>query len=116
MSDHIDPSVVEYVIGEGTIKVSGSTIPKRAGKCAFFYLKNGKQPIDFFCIGANANQQAMKAMGVFLHIVSESYGEDLSVAFRPLRYKTMTNDIYTNEKKYKDCVVWRTVILEKSSP
>ena len=114
MSDHIDPSVEEYVLGEGTIKVSGSTIPKRAGRCAFFYLKNGKNPIDFFCIGANANQQAMKSMGVFLHIVRETYGDELSVSFRPLRYKTMTNDMQTQEKKFKDCVVWRTVIIVKS--
>jgi hypothetical protein len=98
----------------GTVKVSGRTVPKKTGRFAFHLLRNRIFPIDFLCIGANANQQAMKSMGVFLHIVEHSPEErGISLAFQPLRYMVETVDSETGEHKDKDCVVWRTVILKK---
>ena len=104
--------IPEYVPTEGTVKISGATLPKPAGKCAFHYLEKGIFPVDFHCIGANANQQAMKAMGVFLYMVNSAYQGKMSVAFQPMRFRTSTIDPTTQLPRDKDCVVWRTVVIQ----
>lgn len=106
-----------YECHEGTVRISGKTSPRSAGFCAFVYLQKGVSPIDFFYIGGNAGQQAMKAMSVFAFIVHQESGA--IVAFRPLRYMTITVDVLTGEKKEKDATVWRTIIVaetEEDSP
>ncbi len=107
----MENEIKTYVPHDGTIKVSGTTIPERAGKCAFHFLNKGKRTIDFFCIGANANQQASKAMGVFAFMVRGIRKSDnVAVAFEPLRFSTLAND--DSGPKLKDAMVWRTVIYE----
>jgi len=83
----LDLSRVEtYVPHSGTIRVGGSTGPKIAGKCAFHFYDKKVPIIDFVCIGANANQQATKAMGVFRYMLIGSV-EGLDVSFQPLLFK-----------------------------
>ena len=104
-----------YVPHPGTVKISGSTPPRSAGSCAYFFLQQNKQ-VDFFCIGANANQQATKSMGVFLQLVNrdDAYKKaGLSVAFQPLRFKTITKDATTQQEEEKDCTVWRTFLVQQ---
>ena len=100
-----------YAEKEGTVRVSGSTLPRKAGRCAFYYLQRGL-PVEFFCIGANANQQAMKAMGIFRELVDECPDfTGNSVAFQPLRVRTHTVDPTNGDQKDKDAVVWRTLMV-----
>ena len=99
-----------YVSHEGTIRISGSTVPKKAGKCARHFLERGITPIDFFCIGANANQQATKAMGVFSYMTKNYDG--LEIAFQPLRFMVETIDPTSQQKELKDAIVWRCVLLD----
>lgn len=102
-----------YVPHEGTLRVSGITNPRKCGRCAHFYLNQGVKIIDFFCIGANANQQAMKSMGIFMVLVKkEMESKGISVAFQPLRFRTETVNQSTQEMEFKDSTVWRTVIVK----
>ncbi len=105
--------IQEYVSKEGTVKIAGHTQPRGAGRCAFFYLKKGF-PVEFFCIGASANQQAMKSMGVFKDLVEEDpLFKGQTVAFQPIRYSTDTVDPTNQEHKMKDAVVWATLLVSK---
>src|ERR1051326_2455893 len=88
----------------GTVRISGKTPPKAAACCAFSYLQNGVDPIDFQYIGGNAGQQAMKSMTILAHII-ENEMKNAQVAFRPLRFLTQTKDAITGEEKSKDCTV-----------
>jgi hypothetical protein len=99
-----------YIEHDGTVRISGRTIPKTAGYCAYTYLEKGVTEIDFFYIGANAGQQAMKAMTIFAKIVREETKSQASVCFEPLRFTTITED-EKGEKQRKDATVWRTVLL-----
>lgn len=95
----------------GTIKVAGATAPKGSGRCAFHYLQKSNLPIDFMVIGANANQQATKAMSIFRFMVEHAPEfQSLSVSFQPFLYRTLTHD-ETGEHS-KSITVWRTVIFE----
>ncbi len=105
----MDTTVEEYVLHEGTVKISGSTLPKHSGVRAYDLLNRGISPIEFICIGANANQQAMKGMSVFAYKVKQDNPNRL-VSFIPLRFVTKTTDVHTGEVKVKDCAVWRTVV------
>ena len=106
-------SIQDYTEHAGTIRVSGSTMPKNAGKCAFHYLQKGHLP-DFLVIGGNANQQATKAMGVFCFMVDHSPElKSLKVAFQPLLFYVTTRDPNGLERK-KSATVWRTVTIERT--
>jgi|SRR5688572_16418682 len=107
--DHTKPKT--YQEHKGTVRVSGSTSPRSAGLCALVYLQKGISPIDFFYIGGNAGQQAMKAMSVFAFMVEKEM-PDMLIAFRPIRYMTMTTD-YGGATKEKDATVWRAVLVTK---
>ncbi len=110
-----ETNIPVYIETPSTIKVAGGTIPKGAGRCAFHYLQQSKLPIDFMVIGANANQQATKAMGIFCYMVTNAPEfAGIQVAFQPLLYKTLTHSD-TNEK-FKSVTVWRTIILEPNKP
>ncbi len=87
-----DLEVPFYKDHPSTIRIAGSTLPKGAGRCAFHYLQKQMLPIDFMCIGGNANQQATKAMGIFCYMVDTSPEfSTIAVAFRPLMFKTYTD-------------------------
>jgi hypothetical protein len=104
----------EYVSHQGTIRIAGSTVPKRAGKCAYHFLQKRINPIEFFCMGAGANQQATKSMGVFLHIFEQApENEGMSIAFQPYRYRTSAKDADSSIMRDKDCTVWKTVLIDR---
>lgn len=109
-----------YVEHPGTIRISGGTLPKNAGKCAVHYLQRGVKPLEFLCIGGNANQQATKAMGVFRFMVEHSPEfVGVEVAFQPFLYLVPTMDeSRPGHQKLKSATVWRTLLLksEESSP
>lgn len=101
-----------YVAHEGTIKIAGGTVPHRAAGCAEAYLKRKLQIIDFLCIGAGPNQQAMKAMTIFRFRVERDSQDKLSLAFRPLAFRVHTNGQGSELPKDKGCTVWRTVVID----
>ena len=103
-----------YSSHSGTVRVSGTTVPKRCANCAHFYLLRGVSDIDFFCIGANANQQAMKAMGMFM-LRAEKEDPLLVVSFKPLRFQTNATNPKTGAQEVIDCTVWRTVLHRHTS-
>jgi len=99
----------------GTVRISGRTLPKSAAFCALTYLQRGLDPIDFFYIGGNAGQQAMKAMSIFAYLVDrEMHQAGISVAFCPKRFTTNTVDPVTKENREKDAAVWRTIIVKQN--
>lgn len=106
-----------YERHRGTLIISGTTVPRKAGGCACFFLEKGYDPIDFLCIGANANQQAVKAMGVMLHTIegAEQNLDRLQIAFRPLHVTVSVEDRENPGKFYvKDATVWRLVLLARA--
>ena len=104
-----------YVSVEGTVKIAGDTSPRRAGQCAFHYFERGL-PVEFFCIGASANQQAMKSMSILREMVSaEAKYAGRFVAFVPMRYQTWAKDQVSQESKAKDCTVWKTYLVSSAS-
>jgi len=94
----------------GTVRIKGDTLPRYAANSAFHCFLMQMELIEFTCIGANAGQQAMKSMGLFMMMV-EKERPGYSVAFRPLRFSTQTEDPQTMERKMKDITVWRTVLF-----
>lgn len=105
-----------YEPHEGTLRISGKSEAKKVGIRAYNYLVEGKKQIDFWAIGGSANNQAMKGMGVFLYMVEHERSHvGVSIAFQPRRFKTVTTHPETGEKTVKDCVVWRTIIINAPS-
>lgn len=103
-----------YDLHPGTVKVSGSTLPRQAGSCALHFLERLVDPIDFICIGANANQQAVKSIGVFSEMFVERFGQDGSfLAFRPLRVSVSAKN-FDGSFQLKDATVWRTVVVKSN--
>lgn len=98
---------IPYIRHEGTLVIAGDTDPAKAGRCAAHFLNKGQLPIDFLCIGVEANQQATKSMGFFRGLLIDAK-LNLDVSFVPLRYSTTTVDDYGNES-LKDCVAWRAI-------
>lgn len=99
-----------YVPHEGTIKISGRTSSRNAARCALHYMERGVTEIDFFYIGGNAGQQAMKAMGIFRYVVeSMSNGSD-TVFFQPNRVQTEILEEGMGAVK-KDAVYWRPFVI-----
>lgn len=108
------PNIDYYKPHQGTIRICGATIPKEAGGRAFRLLEADVKTIDFTAIGGNANQQAMKAMGIFMLLVQDNYArKQISVAFQPLRFLTMTEEPGGGSKA-KDLTVWRTVLFTRN--
>lgn len=81
--------------------------------CAFHLLVKGSSPIEFLYIGANAGQQAMKAMGVMRQAVEEhpSIGKDIEVCFAPFRYQVPVKE--EKQEFLRDAAVWRVVTIRK---
>ena len=101
-----------YTCHEGTLKISGSTIPGKAAGRAMNLFRNRVECIDFFCIGGNANQQTMKSLGVFKLFVEDHTNNDLTLAFIPLHVRTITSDDCNPNGITKNATVWRTVIIK----
>lgn len=101
-----------YEPHSGTLKIAGSTDPgKAAGKAICLLKEEGIDIIDFFLVGGNANQQAMKAMSLFRIFLEDDMKGQLTLAFTPLHVRTMArNHENTGEMKI-DATVWRTVML-----
>lgn len=96
-----------YTAHDGTLKISGKTVPKDAGVYACDLLKRGVAQIDFFYIGANAGHQATKSMGVFKRMFEEANPGMFEVSFVPNCFLTYTEDAKHEERI---ATVWRTVI------
>lgn len=103
-----------YVKHAGTVLVSGRSSPIGTGRCAAHFLDRGCLPIDFLVIGADANQQATKAMSCFREMVTQELGpKGIFVLFTPLRYGVQTADPKTpNVVTVKDAIVWRTYVVK----
>lgn len=97
----------KYNRTEGTVIIAGDTDPIKAGKCAAHFFNKNLFPIDFLCIGVEANQQATKTMGFFRNLLLEA-GLNIDVSFTPLRFTTLTTD-ENGEEGFKDCIAWRSV-------
>jgi len=103
-----------YTEHEGTVRVSGSTLPKQAACCAYSYLQKGIERIDFFYIGANAGHQAMKAMTILSFMIRGELQDIGCVCFEPIRVLTNTVDMLgSGEVKEKDATVWRVVLIRR---
>ena len=101
-----------YVTHPGTIRVSGATECKKAASCALHYLSQNILPIDFFYVGANAGQQAMKAMGIFRYTFERATEGETTLLFQPNRVQTraLVRD-GTNAEMLIDAVYWRTYVI-----
>ena len=98
-----------YVETKATLKISRITDPQKAGRSAHHNLIQGHLP-EFLCIGANANNQAMKSMSVLRYIVETS--SKATVAFQPFRCKVHLTDRVTKITEPYDAIVWKTLVIE----
>jgi hypothetical protein len=104
-----------YESHPGTIRISGSTESKKAAACALHYLAQGVDPIDFFYVGANAGQQAMKAMGIFRYTFERS-NDKFTLLFQPNRVQTpakVRQD--SSEETLIDACYWRAYPISLAS-
>lgn len=93
----------------GTIRISGATESKGAASCALHYLGQEISPIDFFYIGANAGQQAMKAMGIFRYTFERATEGTYTILFQPNRVQTKAKvRDGTDAEMLIDAVYWRS--------
>lgn len=97
----------------GTIRVAGRSAPATLAHCMQSMITNGVEPIDIFCIGANAGHQAVKAMTIVTYQIAEESGEKVEALYKPLRMRTQTRDPINGKVGPKDATVWRLVLLRK---
>lgn len=98
-----------YVSHSGTVRISGASESKKVASCALHFLSQDLGPVDFFYIGANAGQQAMKAMGILRYTVEKYTEGKTTVLFQPNRVQTETQDHADRSKTLLvDAVYWRT--------
>jgi hypothetical protein len=110
----MNPSYKEptsYIIHDGTVRIAGGTDCKKAAKCALHFLRKGIKVVDFFYLGANAGQQAMKAMGLMRLIFETATEGKMTVVFQPNAAKTMVRDQATFQDVEKDAVYWRVSVI-----
>lgn len=115
MSDHpLKHSTPEaYAHGSGTINIAGRTTPGGAASCALHFLSDPKiKVVEFLSIGANAGQQAAKAMACMRDMfLSNPANEGADLCFIPRWCMTDAREIETGEIRPKTCLVWRAAIL-----
>ena len=105
--------VREYVTHEGTVRISGQTSPRKAASCALQLLKSEVWPLEFLFIGANAGQQATKAMA-FLSFVHDRQYSGSEIAFRPSACWVISADRSNNNEPVKRlATVWTAVLVTK---
>lgn len=98
-----------YVVHPGTVKIAGHTECKLAAKCALHHLSRNIGPIDFFYVGANAGQQAMKAMGIMRYLLEQTTEGKSTVFFQPNRVRTQSFQAGSTDTI--DAVYWRVYVL-----
>lgn len=107
---HTTKELEVYIQHEGTLRISGATSPHSAAAHGVARYDQDKV-VELVCIGANANHQASKAMGVLRDSILTKAGVGkVEVAFIPLRYKTVT--VSEGKPHEKDCNVWRMVVIQ----
>lgn len=94
----------------GTLRVAGSSRPLHLAQCAQVLITKGVDPIDFFYIGGNAGQQAMKGMTILAFQIFRESNGSTEALFKPMRVMTLTTDPQHFEKE-KDATVWRLVLV-----
>lgn len=116
-----EPVEIYRDLGDGTIHVGGDTISIRAANRAFTCWKRGVYPIEFFFLGANAGNQAIKAAQMLIRELKNSLG--IYAAVVPRWAATMTKDPFTEKVEKKQGLVLRIVQIpvdsvraEKTSP
>ncbi len=102
-------SKLPYTPTESTLKISGSTDCRKAAQCAAHYLVDKKVPVDFMFIGANAGNQAVKAISILKNMLSGSTSGVSSVLIDPLHVSTVVDD--TSGKTEMDAVVLRVLVI-----
>lgn len=102
-----------YVSHPGTVRIAGHTEALSAAKCALHFLGHAITPIDFFYVGANAGQQAMKAMGIMRYIVESTTQQKATVIFQPNRVRTeVAQGAQTGAPQIIDAVYWRAFLVD----
>ena len=102
-----------YKRNDNTLKISGRTPPLKAAQCAFIMITREQKTPEIFYIGGNAGQQAMKAMTI-LRFKFAKHNRELSLAFLPIRVIVEVEEGENKEKKLKDAVVWRSIIIQQA--
>lgn len=104
-----------YVTHPGTVKVSGSTVPRKAARCAQAFLEEHRKNVEFLFIGASAGQQALKALGILGDMFETQWKGDYALVFRPLRYRTYIEShdpLLSGQGREVDAQVWRVHVLD----
>lgn len=97
-----------YLAHEGTIRVSRSTVPRKAAWRALALLDSKIPNVEFLFIGAGAGQQALKAIGILCELYDRKYAGEYVVVFRPMRFRTFID----RTEKEVDAQVWRAYIID----
>lgn len=112
-TDPVTPSLnlPEYLCHGGTLKISGSTVPRKAAWRAFSLLEAKVKNVEFLFIGASAGQQTVKSIGILSDLFSERYYGEFIVVFQPMRFKTTI----ANTEKEVDAQVWRSFVIDMNA-
>lgn len=100
-----------YVDHAGTVRISGFTDCTRAARCALHFALESREPIDFLFLGANAAQQAIKAMSCFSELLREATDGKTTVLYEPLHVMVETNP--SGPSSLKDATFFRAIITKK---
>lgn len=103
-----------YTDHGGTIRVSGHSDCVRIGKCAAHYSLNGREPVDFLFIGANAAHIAAKSMCCFSELIEEGSGGATTVRYEALHVTVNTHES-DGTLKEKDATVFRAHLIRKAA-
>lgn len=108
MSQH--DNIPKYVKHDGTCFVAGRSNPASVAQFAFRQHMANVWPLDFLIIGGNANQQAMKAMGLFCNKLKRATKDSVVATFFPIRFivETKQSDGSLVEK---EATAWRTIMV-----
>lgn len=102
-----------YVPHPGTVKVSSSTMPRKAAFCAMAFMEERRPDVEFLFIGAAAGQQALKAVGILCDLFENKWQSEFVLVFRPMRFRTTILPTTPTElPRDVDAQVWRAVVLD----
>lgn len=99
-----------YAAHEGTMRVGGATVPRKAAWRALALLEGKVPNVEFLFIGASAGQQSLKAIGILCDLYDRKYREEYVLVFRPMRYRTLID----GTEKEVDAQVWRAYVIDLS--
>lgn len=115
MSNDSNASVPVYIEHEGTLRISGESMPRLIAQSVHTLISRDVQRIELFYIGGNAGQQATKAMTIVAYQVFHESGGKFNALFHPLRVLTATTDPNTGAVKQKDASVWLLVLVHSET-